>query len=252
MQIQNINDVVARLDGLIRENEATQNKAGYFTALYKRMTVAVAEGILKNQFDDGPRMEKLDIAFAQRFFDAYDCYHSQLACTTSWKNVFDACNNDELIVLQHLLLGINTHINLDLAIAAASVAPGKNIDALQNDFNRINSVISSLVADVQEALTQVWWPMRMLTKISNGRQDAILNFSIDKARATSWANAVMLANMDSTEQSAYIQQMDVMTKLLGDGIKNPGGWSAFVLRTIRKTEYNDVARTIKLIDTTVV
>lgn len=252
MQIQNINDVVARLDKLILQSEVSQNKAGYFSALYKRMTVAVAEGIAKKQFEDGARMEQLDIAFARRYFDAYDAYHAQLTCTAAWRNAFDAGTNDGLIVLQHLLLGINTHINLDLAIAAASVAPGANIVALQNDFNRINAVIASLVGDMQEALSQVWWPMRMLTKIANGKQDAVLNFSIDKARATSWANAVMLANMNSTQQAAYIQQMDTMTKLLGDGIKTPGGWSAFVLRSIRKTEYNDVARTIRLIDTTVV
>ena len=35
MQIQNINDVVARFDKLILQSEVSQNKAGYFSALYK-------------------------------------------------------------------------------------------------------------------------------------------------------------------------------------------------------------------------
>lgn len=252
MQIQNINDVVSRLDQIIQQSTVAENRAGYFAALYKRMTVAVAEGIAKKQFDDGARMEMLDMAFAQRYFDAYDAYHTSRDCSASWKNTFDACNDDTLIVLQHLVMGINTHINLDLAIAAATIAPGENIGALQNDFNRINNAISSLVGDVQEALTRIWWPMRMLTKIANGKQDAVLNFSIDKARAASWANAVLLANMNGPQQTAYIQQMEAMTKMLGDKIKTPGGWSSFILRSIRATEYDEVTRTIRLIDTTVV
>ena len=87
--------------------------------------------------------------------------------------------------MQHLLLGINTHINLDRAIAAAEVAPDNCIHALQNDFNKINSLISSLTDDIQECLCEVWAPMRMLMKIANGKQIAVLNFSIDKAREAS-------------------------------------------------------------------
>src|SRR6185436_12897681 len=106
MQIQNIADVVTRLDQIIRQSENTGDKAGYFAALYKRMTVAVTEGVAKNQFEDGARMERLDTAFGQRYFAAYDAYQSGQACTASWKNVFEAGSNNGLIVLQHLLLGI--------------------------------------------------------------------------------------------------------------------------------------------------
>jgi hypothetical protein len=41
-------------------------------------------------------------------------------------------------------MGINTHINLDLAIAAALTSPGTAIYSLEKDFNKINDVISSL------------------------------------------------------------------------------------------------------------
>ena len=87
-----------------------------------------------------------------------------------------------MIVLRHLLLGINTHINLDLAIASAEVASGDSIHALQNDFNHINSSISSLIDDIQECLCEVWLPMHMLMKIANGKQMAVLNLVLIKSR----------------------------------------------------------------------
>jgi hypothetical protein len=252
MQIQNIQDVVNQLTQIIEQCEATKNKAGFFAALYKRMTVAVRDGINANQFEDGARMEKLDMIFAQRYLDAYSAYSSKQLCSHSWQFAFDCCTDNSLIVLQHLLLGINTHINLDLAIAAAEVAPGDSIHALQNDFNKINSLISSLTDDIQECLCEVWIPMRMLMKIANGKQMAVLNFSIDKAREASWASAVLLANMNTEQRNIYIQQMDGFVKILATKIKVPDIATRFMLEAIRITEYNDVARIIKLIDTTVV
>lgn len=107
-----------------------------------------------------------------------------------WQCVFTGCDNRSLIVLQHLILGINTHINLDLAIASAAVAPGDSIHALQADFNRINFVIASLVDDVQRCLEGVWYPMRFLKNMVDKQGGAVLNFSIDMARKTAWANAL--------------------------------------------------------------
>lgn len=252
MQIQSITDVVTQLTQIIEQCAVTKNKAGFFAALYKRMTVAVMNGINANQFEDGARMEKLDTIFAQRYLDAYTAYCSKQNCSRSWQFAFDACADNFLIVLQHLLLGINTHINLDLAIASAEVAPGNSIHALQNDFNHINGLIGSLVDDIQECLCEVWMPMRMLMKIANGKQIAVLNFSIDKARTASWANAVLLANMNDVQKQVYINQMDAVVSLIGSKIKSPDIATRIALEAIHATEYNDVARTINLIDTTVV
>lgn len=252
MQIQNIQDVVNELTQIIEQCKITQNRAGYFAALYKRMTIAVRNAINNNQFEDGARMEKLDMIFAQRYLNAYNSYFSKQACSLSWQFAFDGCADNSLIVLQHLLLGINTHINLDLAIAAAEVAPGDSINALKNDFYHINDLIGSLIDDIQECFCEVWLPMRMLLKIANGKQMAVLNFSIDKAREASWSNAVLLANMNDTERSVYIQQMDIVVRTLATKIKSPGFETGLLLNAICATEYKDVARTINLIDTTVV
>ena len=128
-------------------------------------------------------------------------------------------------------LALNTHINLDLAIASAVTAPGNNIYALQTDFNRINQLIAALTDDVQECLCKVWFPMRMITKITNGRQMAVLNFSIDKARDASWANAVILAAFNQDQQQAYIQQMDVSVKALGSKIFSPWPYDGIYIKS---------------------
>lgn len=252
MAPRTISEVIIILDGIVRHCEQTRHRAGYFAALYKRMTQAVAEGIAAGAFEDGPRMERLDVVFAQRYLSAWQAHQQQAPSTAAWKYAFEGCANPSLIVLQQLIMGINTHINLDLAIAAAAVAPGPQIHALQADFNRINSVISSLFDDVQQCLEQVWFPMRWLKRVAATQQTDVLNFSIGAARKAAWANAVLLAHMHTAQQQAHIQGMDAAVLNLGRKVSNPGLWSKALLQLIRATEFEDIARTIRLIDTTVV
>lgn len=251
MAVQNIGGVITRLEEIIEQCKAMKNRAGYFAALYKRITLAIAEGIANDQFEHGSRVEKLDIIFAQRYIDAWACYLSKSPSSLSWQYTFDNCADKSIIVLQHLLLGLNTHINLDLPIAVAKVAPGDTIHDLEDDFNYINDVISALINDVQECLCQVWFPMRWLQSISNHREEPVLNFSIGVARKTAWANALVLANLYGEDQQVHIRQIDEMVRQLGSRIQSPDVLSKFILKTIRFTEFQDVSRTIRLIETSI-
>lgn len=216
------------------------------------MTIAVKEGIASNLFEDGPRVEQLDIAFAQRYLSAWEGYQQHMPCSTSWQLAFDNCTNSHLIVLQHLILGINTHINLDLAISCAIITPGEKIHSLAADFYEIGNIIATLVDDIQQCLEEVWFPMRWLKRISNVQQQEVLNFSIDVARKTAWANAVVLAQLNAAQQLTQVQQMDKLVHIIGYRVVHPGIWQQTILRMIRATEFDDIARTIHLIDSTVV
>jgi len=252
MTYKNIDEVITSLQSITAYSKQHNLYMGYFAALYTRMTIAVKKGIADGMFEDAARMELLDICFAERYISAWQCYSNKEPCTRSWQYAFDSTSNSSNTVLQHLLLGINTHINLDLAIAAATIAPGTKIDALEKDFNSINDIIASLIDDVQECLSQVWFPMRLLAKISNRKHEAVLNFSIDKARAAAWSNAVLLANMTEAQQDAHIKAMDNLVQKVAYGIENPGTWTKYLLKLIRKTEFDDPKRTIHLIETVVV
>ncbi|HRO48483.1 DUF5995 family protein [Agriterribacter sp.] len=250
--MQTIDAVIERLGAIVEQTKADQSRAGYFAALYKRMTMAVAKGIQQHAFEDADRMIRLDIAFAKRYLDAYDAYQEGNPCSTSWQFAFDGCRRNELIVIQHLLSGINTHINLDLAISAAEISEGTAIDDLEKDFNKINDIIASLIDDVQECLARVWLPMRLLEKIASGKHIPVINFSIDKARTASWSNALLLAGMNTGQKQFYIQQMDAAVLRLGQAIRSPGAFTQLILKGIRATEYSNISRIINLIDTTVV
>lgn len=244
---RSITEVISHLDNIIAWSQLNQNRIGYFATLYRRMTIAVQQGIQNSSFEDGSRMEQLDVIFANRYLQAWEAYINKQKCTNAWGKTFDACNSNNLIVLQHLILGINTHINLDLAIAAAQTCPGEKIYALQGDFEKINGVIASISQDVQDKLAGIWFPLRLLKKFSNKREEAVLNFSINAARKTSWANGVALALVQGQAHSNYIDMIDNSVVNIASRTIQPGLMVNFILWPVRMMESKNVGKIIDIL-----
>lgn len=245
MQAATITDVITALDDIINWCRQHNNRTGYFATLYRTMTVGVQKGIANHFFEDAARMENLDVIFANRYLEAWHCYQQKKGCTQSWKTTFDASTNNRLAVIQHLMLGISTHINLDLAIAAAETAHGQDIFLLQKDFERINDVIASLTQATYDRLCRVWFPLRLLGRITANKHDAVVNFSIVKAREASWANAVALFNCTGKAREDYIRFVDGGVAGLNGKIINPGRYINFLLTPVWYLESRDVATNIR-------
>src|SRR5512147_1253946 len=144
---ETIDGVLVRLNGLLDDAIRDGRRIGYLVVLYERVTSNVRHArIAWNVFDDGPRMERLDVVFANRFIEAWELHAAGQRPTESWAVAFDLLEDPGPLVIQHLMLGMNAHINLDLGIAAATVAPTPaQLEALHADFNRINDVLARLV-----------------------------------------------------------------------------------------------------------
>jgi hypothetical protein len=243
-----IEKVVTHLDEIIEWSKHKQSRIGYFATLYRKMTIAVQRGIENNSFEDGHRMELVDCIFANRYLQAWEAYINKKRCRNAWCIAFDACHKNNLIVLQHLILGVNTHINLDLGIAAAEACPGDKIYDLQNDFEKINDVITTVSQGVQDTLAKVWFPLRALERISNSKEKAVLNFSINTARKCSWANAIALSFAGPEAKDNYINRMDETVCVIANRIKNPGIGISFLLKPVLLMESKDVSGIIHLLE----
>lgn len=203
-----IDEVLSVLDGIIDHCIRTEDALGFFAVLYRRVTLQVKKGIEAGYFDDGPRMEKLDIIFAQRYIDAYRAFRRGDNCTQSWTVCFDLAANQRPIVFQHLLAGINAHINLDLGIAAAAVSRGRPVRELKADFDRINLILASLVAEVQHNLSTIWPPLRWLLQRTGQLDNLLVDFSMELARDGAWRFAEALARREEDQLAALIAGRD--------------------------------------------
>ena len=242
--INTIDDVINTLENIITESKQTSSTLGYFAALYKKVTIRVKEGIAEGFFDDGPRMEKLDVIFATRYIDAYYNFKTNKPITLSWEKAFNLSEKFWPIVLQHLLIGMNAHINLDLGIAAYEVTKGENIESLKNDFNKINTILSSLVSDVENDLATIWPFLRKILKLTSKFDNFLVDFSMEIARDGAWDFAVKLAQSTASQTPKLITKRDQSVSEIGSLITNPGIIANIIFGMIRLGERGSVPEKI--------
>ena len=142
---ETFDQATASLERVIDWSHDACSRVGYFAALYKRINLAIQEAADGGGFSDAERMQRLDVAFANRYFDAMNGYFHRgdfPAPTHSWRLTFDRAEQDEPILTQHLLAGINAHISLDLGVALDTLCGGRNLSAVREDFLKVNAVLS--------------------------------------------------------------------------------------------------------------
>jgi hypothetical protein len=251
MQANNIDQVLQLLASIIEDAKANDSRLGFFAALYRQVTLEVQRGIERGFFDDGPRMERFDTVFANRYLAALDAWQSGGTPTRSWKVAFTAMEQPQEIILQDLLVGMNAHINLDLGIAAAQICPGDEIQGLQGDFDKINQVLAALISGVETVIGRFSPLFGLLEKIGGKDAAEVLNFSMDAARQDAWAHAVILAHETPALQALTIEALDGKVSFLGRLIANPAGLAGKAVELIRATESDDVAAITDALDSVV-
>lgn len=243
--LKTIDDVISTLEIITLESMENSDPLGYFAVLYQIVTLEVKKGIENNFFEDGPRMEQLDIVFARRYIEAWMAWKNNEPVTRSWEKAFLLAEKNSPIVLQHLLMGMNAHINLDLGIAAAEVAPGENISSLQTDFFKINDILASLVNEVQNNLSLIWPFLKKILSITGKFDNLLVEFSMEKARDGAWKFAKNLAQTTGSEKDNSIKIRDKKVADKSKIVTNPGRLIQLLVWIIRLGERGTVAQKIQ-------
>lgn len=244
--MKTIDEVLIRLDQIVAECKNQQSRIGYFAILYRQVTRRVRDGILAGEFEDNPRMEVLDVLFAKRFIDAYDLWKSSKKPTESWSLAFEASKNSGHLVLQHLFLGINAHINLDLGIAASETMVDKDMIGIQGDFNKINSILGELVDGIKRNISTVSPIFGWLIPLAKGRDEMLLNFSIQLARDGAWKYAGEYHS--DPDKDFQLKDRDTNISKLANKLINPGKFLAFLVKIVGIAEWKSVSRTMNQLD----
>lgn len=245
MVAENIDDVVDGLAEIVRVAGHTGDRIGYFAALYRQVTVEVREAIRAGRFEDGPRMDRFDTLFGNRYFAAYDAWRRERGGPRCWQEAFGLLDDSDTIIVQHLVLGVNAHINLDLAIAAAQTSPGTAIHELRNDFLLINDILAEVVLAVQGTLGTLSPYLWLLDQFGGRTDERILDFSIRRSRQEAWHNAVVLA--DHADQDGA-DALDLRAAVLARLIARPAGLIRPAIQLIKSAENDDAAAVIAHLD----
>lgn len=156
-----------RLAALTLAWSAVDDRRGAFADCYLVMTRRVHEAVRAGEFHDGAWVARLLDRFADYYFDAvaaHDGTDRTRVCPEVWRDALDACSDPSCHPLQTLMLGINAHINHDLALALVDVLDdwGTLDEATRElrhqDHERVNTIIEETTDEVQREVVAKWSP----------------------------------------------------------------------------------------------
>lgn len=244
---QSIEQVLKQLDVIIEETIVENNHLGIFAYVYRRTTAQILDAVKSGRFEDNARMEKMDVIFANLYIKAYYDYKSEKPVCDAWKISFDA-RNKKISIVQHLMLGMNAHINFDLGQAAASASSGKSIESLKQDFMEVNYVLAELTDVMQKKLGKVSPMMFLLDWIGHRSDERLTNFSMKKARDFAWKLAEDIATSTENEKAERIQKADKNVSKLGKILANPPGITLnFLSKLVSLTEEKNIGKIIEIL-----
>jgi hypothetical protein len=247
--MQSFDDVIAELNRIIDWSRQGGNRMGYFAALYKHITILVKQATEDGYFENAEQLEKLDVLFAQRYFDALHGYvNRDLTASSPWYPVFKANETQKLTLVQHLLMSVNVHINYDLPMVCAALAPGEKVIFLCNDYFNLNNILSSSIKGVEKGIFRLSPLISLLARAIPKIERKLLNFSLNVARCKSWECACKQAIADAPGREEIIRSSGAGTNELTRRITDPGPFANLVTFFIGLLEVRTVKDNIYLLD----
>lgn len=210
--------VVADLTRIVDDCRARGSALGVFPAMYRTVTTTVGEGIEAGVFDDPDRVARLVAVFAQLYIDAFDAHAAadpDRPVPAAWDLAFRFAERGRGSLCQHLLLGMNAHINLDLGIATAAVSTPVDLPALRPDFVRVNHVLFALLDALQAGLGDVSPWMARLDRLGLGFDELCLRAGIALARSQAWEFAELLTARPVQHRTELVAERDAAVRSLG-------------------------------------
>ncbi|MDZ7718383.1 MAG: DUF5995 family protein [Balneolaceae bacterium] len=182
---------------------------GVFTTAYLHITQSIGAALQENSFHDNSWSRDYLICFANLYREAmlnYERGHLDLV-PKSWKIAYNLSKSNEGYVIQHLMLGINAHINHDLALALHQTSIDPNREEKYKDHTDINIILEKATDGLKKNVADKYAPI--LNRLDRGLgsiDDEITAFSIPKAREHAWSMAIALTAAQSNLERKILRK----------------------------------------------
>lgn len=202
--------LLARMDALTEQWAEASDARVFFLRCYTLMTRRTLAAIARGDFEDPVWVEALLHRFADYYFVALDAYDRESASAPAvWQLAHDTCYCPGVLPVQHLLLGVNAHINYDLVLALVDqLAPEwPTLSAADRarrraDHDRINDVIRATVDIVQDEVVEPAMPsLAFIDRLLGSLDEALAARLLAVWRAAVWDRAIRL--LDAADEASH-------------------------------------------------
>lgn len=209
------------------------NRVAAFNSLYFTITDRVAQALRGADVRDKAFLELLDVEFAKRYLHALRLWgEDDPATPDAWEVLFRRAQDHKLTKLTAAMLGVNAHINHDLALALVAtwqqLGPPEG-DDIHSDYLLINKIFYEEIPGLRRRYST---PLQLrIDALVGTLDDWSQRVLVSVTRAHAWEQAQRLWALRDDEDdlnrallvmdraSAYVGELLLVT----DGLVNKGG-----------------------------
>lgn len=215
--------VMERLDAVLPATDGVK----WFNLLYLYVTRAIYGKPPLQGWKDERWLTRLDVAFAQLFFNALaHSYTDPASVPGAWGALFEARYVRDVQRVQFALAGMNAHINRDLPLAVVETCAASNVVPTRGtleyaDYEAVNGIIDAVEPQALQFLAT--GIEGMVVQDLNVIGGILSNWSVQTARDTAWTNAELLWQVRDlpAARNNLLLVWDRMTGFAGRGLLVP-------------------------------
>lgn len=201
--------VCSRMRGQVLRWEEEEDRRSIFLSCYALMTENMLSALESGRFQDRAWVDRLLHRFADYYFDALGAYErGEGPIPEVWRQVHEASRRRPLHVLQHLLLGMNAHINYDLVLTLDELLRPEWCELDPEDRARrradhrmVDAVIAETIDLVQDTVVERHDPlMEWADRLMGPLDERILSGLVTRWRAEVWDRAVQLVDCEAADR----------------------------------------------------
>lgn len=227
-----VDDVQRMLEHCITTARAENSADGYFPLLYSWETRDIAAAADAGGFEAPDELRRMIVVFANRYFAARRQFRAGAPAPKAWSLAFRAARASSALVVQHLLLAMNAHINVDLAAAAAETG------LTWPEYSRVDAILGQGVARIQSRLNRTTIVLRALDWVAGDFDEMLTAFSLKAARRHAFELADRLRVTPEPGRPALIAEADDFALRLGQRVLTPPLRDRLLLAAVRLSERN--------------
>lgn len=186
--VDSIDGVLERMDSIDGSLPRTDGVA-VFNRMYREVTRLIDAAADRQEFQAGDFLVRLDVHFANLFFDAYAADAEGTKVPRAWAPLFEHRDRPNTHPIQFALAGMNAHISHDLPHAVVGTcrelgATPEDDSPLHADFTETNRVLGEASGEIK-----TWFHSGIVATLDDlgGKvDDAFSMWGIHVARAGAW------------------------------------------------------------------
>jgi hypothetical protein len=223
--------VIGRMQALVRHWQDSTDQRSIFLSCYTMMTENMTQAISRQEFNDPAWTRRFVARFADYYFDALDIFELQPdQAPRVWQIAYESCLRPGILPIQHLLLGINAHINYDLVLTLEELLRpewhGISADRRTTrlaDYLFVNEIIGRTIDAVQDSVLGPAMPFMRVIDIALGPGDEwFLSRLLSRWRGRVWRDTmILLAMQDEPARAVAVRQVELRALRRAQAIHHP-------------------------------